>query len=152
MEQKSKMTRVQALLFLALAGLLPFVCYTAAAQTAADHNASGSEYYKAQEWRLAIDQFQRAVGLDPDNKIIRKNLSNAYQAYAGDLAERGDYSTAIRQLETTVQFDPTNPQPSSVLSRFSSQPRRSLIFRKWNSRKERQRRGRAGTQAAAAAS
>lgn len=112
------MRRVQALLFLALSGLLPLPGHPAAAQTAADHNAYGSEHYKAREWRLAIDQFERAVGLEPDNRVIRRNLSNAYQAYAGDLAETGAYSTAIRQLETTVQFDPENPQPYIQLGAY----------------------------------
>ena len=112
------MRRVQAVLFLALSGLLPFVCLPAAAQTSADHNAQGTEHYEAREWQLAIAQFERALELEPDSRVIRRNLSNAYQAYAGDLADAGQYATAIRQLEATIQFDTANPQPLIQLGSY----------------------------------
>ncbi|MCH8203802.1 MAG: tetratricopeptide repeat protein [Candidatus Hydrogenedentes bacterium] len=112
------MRRVQAVLFLALSGLLPFICQPAAAQSSTDHNAQGVEHYEAQEWKLAIAQFERALKLKPDSRVIRQNLSNAYQAYAGGLADAGQYATAIRQLEATIQFDPANPQPLVQLGAY----------------------------------
>lgn len=100
---------------LTLSLLHPSAAY---AQSAADYNANGTEFYEAREWKAAIDAFTLALQLDPDNKIIRTNLSNAFQAHAGDLAKTGDYGTAIAQLEDTIQLDPVNPKPLLQLGAY----------------------------------
>ena len=98
------MRRVQADFFLAMAGMMPFVCHPAAAQSSADHNAQGVEHYEAEEWKLAIAEFERALKLKADSRIIRQNLSNAYQAYAGSLADEDHYATAIRCPSAGIAF------------------------------------------------
>ncbi|MDK1022456.1 MAG: hypothetical protein QGD90_12560 [Candidatus Hydrogenedentes bacterium] len=100
---------------LVLSLLAPAAVY---AQSAAVHNANGAELYAAREWNTAIDAFSQALQLEPDNKVIRTNLSNAFQAYAGELAKAGDYVTALTQLEDVIQFDPENPRPLVQLGAY----------------------------------
>lgn len=83
----------------------------AEAQRARDLNAVGVEHYNQFEFADAIEQFQAALQLEPNNETIRGNLSNAYQAYASACAQSGDYASAIVQLERAIQLNPTNPLP-----------------------------------------
>ncbi len=88
------------------------------AQSAADYNADGAELYEAHEWKAAIDAFSLGFELEPENKVIRTNLSNAFQAYADELAKAGDYGSAIAQIEDLIQFDPANPRPLVQLGAY----------------------------------
>lgn len=105
-------------LFVALIALTPFLSESVCAQTALDFNAEGAQHYEAREWQLAIDEFIRAYQAEPQNDTIRTNLSNAYQAYAGHLAETGEYDGAIQQLQEAVRIDPTNPRPLVHLGNY----------------------------------
>lgn len=112
------MTPLRIPLFVALIALTPFLSESACAQTALGFNAEGAQHYEAGEWKLAIDKFFRAYQAEPQNDIIRTNLSNAYQAYSGHLADTGKYDGAILQLQDAIRIDPTNPRPLVQLGAY----------------------------------
>lgn len=88
------------------------------AQSAAELNGTGVEHYNAREWNSAVTLFQSALRLEPDNAVIRTNLSNAYQAHAGELVEQSDFKRAINTLKNAVQLDTLNPQPLIQLGAY----------------------------------
>ncbi len=112
------MTHLRTPLFIALIALTPFLAETAAAQAALDLNAEGAQLYEAGKWERAVKKFFHAYQADPQNDTIRTNLSNAYQAYAGHLAETGKYDGAIDQLQDAIRYDPTNPRPLVQLGAY----------------------------------
>ncbi|MEK7794712.1 MAG: hypothetical protein AAB353_09290, partial [Candidatus Hydrogenedentota bacterium] len=91
---------------LALAG--PF---SEAAETPADYNSRGIEYYNAALYEDAIVAFEQAMKLAPDNETVKRNLANAYQAAGNELAKGNQFVGAIEYLEAAVQVDPGNAQP-----------------------------------------
>jgi len=86
--------------------------------SAPEWNALGVEHYSAGDWVNALQCFLQAAALVPDNQTVFRNLSNAYQAYAGQLAEAGDYSTAAQQLEESIKVDSYNPMPRIQLGSY----------------------------------
>ena len=105
------MRPVLSILAILVAGCALLASFDVSAQTASEINASGVELYETEHWAQAIDLFADALNLEPQNATIRSNLSNARSAYASALAESGDLARAIRQLERTIQIDPTNVRP-----------------------------------------
>lgn len=85
------------------------------AQSAGEYNRTGVEYYERGYWGKAVDAFEQAGNLAPDHPTIRRNLSNARQALANDMARRGDVHGAIEELETAIAEDPDNPRPFAQL-------------------------------------
>ncbi len=86
--------------------------------TAPEWNALGVEYYATGDWANAIACFLEAATLVPDNQTVLRNLSNAYQAYAAQLVEGGDYATAAQHLESALKIDPENPLPVIQLGSY----------------------------------
>lgn len=80
-------------------------------RTAPEWNALGVEHYTAGNWPAAVECFAEAAALVPDNQTVLRNLSNAYQAYAAQVAEESDYETAAQYLEESIAIDPDNPMP-----------------------------------------
>jgi tetratricopeptide (TPR) repeat protein len=103
--------RVAAALVLAFAA-------PALAKTAADHNTEGVAYYEQQNWRAAINAFNEAYELAPENEVVRRNLCNAYQSLANDLAAEADFERAVRFLQHAIGVDPTNPSPLIQLGSY----------------------------------
>jgi len=104
------------LLVIILVTLVPGVV---ASENAHEHNTLGVSYYDNREWAEAIHHFHAALNADPLNATIKKNLSNAYQAYANDLASQGDYPGALRELRQAIQLDPSNPSPLMQAGAYS---------------------------------
>jgi len=90
----------------------------ALAQTAAEYNAEGVSFYDGGEWKKAIDSFNRALDIEGESPVIRSNLANAYQAYAGAFAEAGDHDTAIGLLHQVLPLDPSNAVPLIQLGAY----------------------------------
>lgn len=86
--------------------------------TATDYNELGVEYYRAQDWDRAIDQFRAAYQISPDNETVRRNLCNAYQAAANELAKAADYITASQFLLHAISVDPENALPLVQLGSY----------------------------------
>lgn len=90
----------------------------ALAQDAAQMNALGVASYEREEWAMAVSQFDAALRLNPENTIVRRNLTNSLQAHASNLAEKGDYKNAIQKLRQAIQNDPENAMPLTQLGAY----------------------------------
>lgn len=69
-----------------------------------NHNQKGVEALNKGEYREAILQFKIAARQFPQNKIIEKNLSTAYNNYALKLADEGKTEEAIDVLKKALQL------------------------------------------------
>ena len=83
---------------------------TPAAEPAA-LNARGVAYYDEGNYEQAEAAFEAALAIDPENTVIRRNLSNSYQARAAELARRTDFAAAVRLLEKAMAIDTENVSP-----------------------------------------
>lgn len=68
---------------------------------AAGHNAKGAELFDEESYTEAIDEFRRAVMLEPDNASYHCNLAVAY-----DEVEQDD--DARREYERTLELNPND--------------------------------------------
>ncbi len=102
---------IQILLLLALSDV-------SFAETATDFNERGVEFYSVKEWDQAIDQFREAYQIAPENETVRRNLCNAYQAAANELAKGADFVTASDFLLIAISVDPENALPLVQLGSY----------------------------------
>ncbi len=94
------------------------VCVAAQAPGAAELNAEGVKQYEAKDFEGAIELFSKAYNLSPDAPAIRRNLCNAYQAYANELAKASDFESAVKLLSTAIGVEPQNPSPLVQLGSY----------------------------------
>ncbi len=87
------------------------MCSVAVAQSPADYNNRGIEAYEAGSYEEAVTWFERALDLTPENDVVRRNLCNARQGIADQLARAGDFAAAAANLERAIAADPENPSP-----------------------------------------
>lgn len=102
-----------AILATALAGASAF-----AAEDPAELNNAGIAAYNQAQYDDAIDYFEDALKLSPDNDTLRRNLCNARQGAADLLAKAGDFQAASRHLERAITTDPSNPSPLVQLGAY----------------------------------
>ena len=103
-----------------LAGVTAILGGVQAGQDSAhEFNAAGVGHYNAGEWAEAIDAFEAALLLSPENGTLRRNLANTFQAYANQRASRGDFEGAIDLLDEAIQVDPENPAPLTQHGAYS---------------------------------
>lgn len=90
----------------------------ATAQTAAQFNEMGIDAYDRNEFKQAIAYFEQAYEGSPSNANVRRNLCNAHQSCANDLAKNNDFSDAVRHLELAIGVDPENVSPLVQLGSY----------------------------------
>lgn len=90
----------------------------AAAQSPFDFNAEGVAFYSAGHFLQAVDSFERAYEGRPDNQTVRRNLCNARQSAANELAQAADYEQAAEHLEHAIAVDPNNASPLVQLASY----------------------------------
>lgn len=90
----------------------------AEAQRADEFNALAVQYYDEGNWVPAIENFEKAYEFAPENPTVRRNLANALQAYANELASANRIPAAIEQLELAIGADPQNPRPLLQLGAY----------------------------------
>lgn len=88
------------------------------AQEPSDLNSLGVQRYDAKDWVGAIEAFEQAYELSPGHETVRRNLANAYQASANELASRNDYASAVRQLELAIGVDAQSAHPLIQLGAY----------------------------------
>ncbi len=88
-------------------------------EEAAQYNLRGAQHYNAGEWEKAVEAFFRAHELAPANPTVRRNLCNAYQAYANVLAQGGDFEIAAEVLTYAIDADPGNASPLVQLGSYN---------------------------------
>ena len=101
-----------------LAGVIAALAIAASDQTASDLNTAGVGHYNAKRYPEAIEAFEKAFQAAPDNSTLRRNLCNAYQAQANELAKGNDFTGAKAQVELAVNTDPENPSPLVQLGAY----------------------------------
>jgi tetratricopeptide (TPR) repeat protein len=69
---------------------------------AAEHNAKGAELFDQEKVQEAIDEFRRAVVLEPENASYHCNLAVAYE-------EAEMEEDALREYERTLELNPSDP-------------------------------------------
>jgi len=66
----------------------------------------GGEYYEAENWLMAIDQFTKAIQINPDNASAYINRGAAYVNRGAAYGSLGQYQTAITDYSKVIQLDP----------------------------------------------
>ncbi len=102
----------------ACAALALLTAGAAYAQTPVEYNELGIQVYNAGRYEEAIAYFERAYEGAPESEAVRRNLCNAHQARANELAKSADFATAARHLETAISVDPENPSPLVQLGSY----------------------------------
>ena len=67
--------------------------------------------FDAKRYDVALEHFEAALALGPDNPSILRNICSVHQAMADELADQGKWSEAIAQALEGVKADPGNPAP-----------------------------------------
>ncbi len=68
----------------------------------------GVRLHKSKDFIGALKAFEEAISLEPENTIVRQNISIAHNNYGKYLVERTDYEKALREFRLAIYFDPTN--------------------------------------------
>lgn len=106
---------MKRILFVALVALAAIPAW---GQSASQYNSAGVEHYNAGSWYDAIAYFEQAYELAPGSGTVRRNLCNAHQAVANQLAKGLDFAAAARHLELAIAIDPENPLPLVQLGSY----------------------------------
>lgn len=93
--------------FLAVAIMAP--CPVAHARDAGYYNTQGLGLYRSGDYGGAVEEFDRAYALAPDNETIQSNLVNAHLAAAKELVEANDLDAAISELSAALEFRDKDP-------------------------------------------
>jgi len=101
-----------------LFGIFVVAVLPASAQTAFECNSAGVTHYNAGQWADAIAHFECAYELEPGNPTVRRNLCNAHQATANELAKAADFAAAAKHLELAIAIDPRNYAPLVQLASY----------------------------------
>ncbi len=101
-----------------MAFLLFLVAIVANAQPARGYNELGMDYFKSQRYAEALERFELAHKLAPDNPGIRRNLCTTHQALAKVAIDADAIDEALAHLEKAVAIDPTNPGPHVQLGGY----------------------------------
>lgn len=103
---------------LAIALIIPLIStQTALAQPGKGLNDLGVIAFDAKDYELALEQFGKALELEPENPAIRKNICAVHQAMANELFEQGKTPEALERVGLGLAVDPDN---ASALAQSSA--------------------------------
>jgi len=90
--------------------LLFFFCRISfsAVEDGVRNNEKGVAALQAKDYRRAIEYFRKALRELPDNKVVKKNLSNAYHDYGAVFFSRGETLNAVDYFEKSIRYDAKN--------------------------------------------
>ena len=92
------------------------ICAPVLAENAEDYNNKGVGYLDAGDFDQAIGYLENAHSLAPDNKVITKNLANAYAGLAYQFGEKGNWLPSINYGEKALLLDSTDIQIAKNLA------------------------------------
>jgi len=81
-------------------------------QTANDPTALAARYYQARQYPYAIQQYNAAIKLNPNNAKAYQGLGNCYYA-------TGNKPYAVQAYKRALQINPGNTQLQAFLARYS---------------------------------
>jgi len=99
-------------------GELTALAVQAQAPSAVEYNNRGIQAYNAGRHAEAISYFEKSYEGARDNATVRRNLCNAHQARANDLAQENNLIEAARHLNLAIGIDPDNPSPLIQLGSY----------------------------------
>lgn len=102
---------------MAVAGALTYA-RVASAQEVAELNKLGIAAYDAGRFAEAIEHFETACQLAPEQPTLKLNLCNAVQSMADQYARSSDFASAITYAERAVQLAPDNAAPLIQLGSY----------------------------------
>jgi serine/threonine-protein kinase len=79
-------------------------------------NNLGHAFHSTKNYDGAIHCFRKALQLDPNYEIARRNLAVAHHSLGNSLFEKQDFAGAVRCHQKAVQADPTNAHAYSSLA------------------------------------
>ena len=68
----------------------------------------GMELYKQKDFPGAIKAFEEALAIEPNNTLVKQNVSIAHNNYGKYLTERTDYENAFKEFRLSLYYDPQN--------------------------------------------
>ena len=95
--------------FFSLAVAIMVPCHGAHARDASYYNTQGLDLYRSGDYAGAVEEFDRAYALAPDNETIQSNLVNAHLAAAKELVEANDLDAAISELSAALDLRDKDP-------------------------------------------
>jgi Tfp pilus assembly protein PilF len=87
--------------------ILP-ISFSVSGSDAMQLNNIGVEAYNIKDYEKAIVLLSQALTMEPNNEVVRNNLSNALQALADEKAKSNDYRTAIDLVDEVLKINPNN--------------------------------------------
>lgn len=79
------------------------------------------ELHKSRDFEGAIRVFEEALGIEPNNTLVRQNISIVHNNYGKHLAERTDYEKALKEFRLAVHYDNKNKTADANLDALLSQ-------------------------------
>jgi tetratricopeptide (TPR) repeat protein len=73
------------------------------------YNTQGLDLYRTGDYADAVEKFERAYSLEPDNETIQSNLVNAHLAAAKQFVEANDLDAAISELGAALELKDDDP-------------------------------------------
>jgi len=81
----------------------------------------GIKLHKNKEYEEALKYFEEALTIEPNNAIVRQNISIAHNNYGKYLAERTDYDKALKEFRWAIYLDPQNKTADANLDALLKQ-------------------------------
>ena len=81
----------------------------------------GIELHKGKDYVGALKAFDEALSMEPNNTLVRQNISIAHNNYGKYLAERTDYKKALNEFREAIYFDPDNKTADANLDALLKQ-------------------------------
>lgn len=76
---------------------------------------NGIELHKSKDYPGALKTFEEALKIEPNNVLVRQNISIAHNNYGKYLAERTDFEKALKEFRLAIYFDSQNKTADSNL-------------------------------------
>lgn len=68
----------------------------------------GVKLHKDKDYLGALKYFEEALTIEPNNVIVRQNISVAHNNYGKYLSDRTDYDKALKEFRWAIYLDPKN--------------------------------------------
>jgi tetratricopeptide (TPR) repeat protein len=93
-------------------------------QLAIAHNNYGVQLSEQEQWTAAVQQFQEAIRLEPDNAQFSQSLSHVYLRLAHAAHDRREIQETVQLLEKAVAVNPSLAQAYALLGKIEYERQR----------------------------
>ena len=104
--KKSKLPLIIAILLI-LAAVIGYIVYQNSPSVKFDKAmTAGETAYESGDYFTALDEFQKAYDIRPDDEVAQADIFSCYDALAMEAYDNDDYSTCIGYYETAKDYCP----------------------------------------------